>query len=65
LLSTLILKCTFLNLFLDYENTREEDSEESDDEKVYYEEPDLLGGVEGKDYCIVFGAEDKDIDGDA
>jgi hypothetical protein len=32
---------------------------------VYYEEPDLSGGIEGEDYCIVFGAKHKDVDREA
>jgi hypothetical protein len=52
----LVLNRTFLNLFLDYEKTKKEASEEPDDEEVYYEEPSLLGGIKGKDYGVVFGA---------
>ena len=29
-------------------------------EDVYYEEPDLSGGVEGVDYVIRYGAENKE-----
>jgi hypothetical protein len=29
-------------------------------EDIYYEEPDLSGGVEGEDYKIVYGAEEED-----
>jgi hypothetical protein len=58
-LSTLKLNHTFLNPFLDYERTREEASEEHEDEKIYYEEPDLSGGT---DYGIVFKAKDEDLE---
>ena len=42
-------------------------TEESDDNKqgsgeVYYEEPDLSGGIEGVDYGIVYGVDEEDID---
>jgi hypothetical protein len=37
-LSTLVLYHSFLNIFLEYEKTGEEVSEEPDDEEVYYEE---------------------------
>jgi hypothetical protein len=33
-----VLNLSFLNLFLEYEKTWEEVSEEPDDEEVYYEE---------------------------
>jgi hypothetical protein len=35
-----------------YANVKQED--------IYYEEPDLSGGVEGEDYKIVYGAEEED-----
>jgi hypothetical protein len=63
LLSTLILNCTFLNFFLAYKNKREEAIDETDKEEVYYEDPDILGGIEGEEYGIVFGAKDKNADG--
>jgi hypothetical protein len=28
-------------------------------EEIFYEEPDLSGGVEGEDYKIVYGAEEE------
>ena len=31
-----------------------------DQEDVYYEEPDLSGGVEGVDYVIKYGADNED-----
>jgi hypothetical protein len=46
----LILNCTFLNIFLDYEKTREESSKDPDKEEIYYEEQDLSEGLEGEDY---------------
>jgi hypothetical protein len=61
LLSTIVLNRTFLNLFFDYEKTEEEASKDPDEEEVYYEKPDFLGGLEGEDYGIVIGTEDEDI----
>jgi hypothetical protein len=40
-------------------------SEEPEDEEIYYEEPNLLGGIEKEDYIIVFGAEYKDLEEEA
>jgi hypothetical protein len=45
-----LLNRTFLNLFLDYGRTWEEASEKPNDAEVYYEEPDLCGGIEVQDY---------------
>jgi hypothetical protein len=44
---------------LDYQNNTE-DTSEGDEiaEDVYYEEPDLSGGVEGVDYLIECGTEE-------
>jgi hypothetical protein len=45
-----------LNLCLDLEGQNEETKGASEDyEEVYYEEPDLSGGVEGVDYTIAYG----------
>ena len=33
-------------------------------EDVYYEEPDLLGGVEGVDYVIRYGTDNEDGESD-
>jgi hypothetical protein len=45
-----------LNPCLDSEGQNEESEEVSEDiEEVYYEEPDLTGGVEGMDYTIAYG----------
>ena len=61
MLSTLVLNRTFLNPCLDYENSNDETTEECEDSgEIYYEEPDLSGGIEGIDYGIVYGAEDED-----
>jgi hypothetical protein len=46
----LVLNRTFLNLFLAYKNKGEEAIDETDKEEVYYEEPDILGGIEGEEY---------------
>lgn len=38
-----------------------EASEEPEDGgEIYYEEPDLSGGIQGVDYRIVYGTEDKE-----
>ena len=31
-----------------------------DDSKVFYDAPDLSGGIEGIDYIITYGAEEED-----
>jgi hypothetical protein len=43
-----------LNIFLDFElyNTKETEANQQKDDEVYYEEPDLSGGIEGIDYII-------------
>jgi hypothetical protein len=51
--------------FLDYEKIREGTSDEPGDGDIYYKEPNLSGDIEGENYGIVFGAEDKDVDGEA
>jgi hypothetical protein len=43
--------------------TREETSKEPDDDEVYYEKPDLSGGIEGEDYLLGFDANNKKIIG--
>ena len=66
MLSTLVLNRTFLNPCLDYENSNDETTEKPEDEgEIYYEEPDQLGGIEGIDYGIVYGAEDEDTEAKA
>jgi hypothetical protein len=47
------------HLFLDFELYNTEDDE------VYYEEPDLSGGIEGIDYIIEYGVNGDDIDEEA
>jgi hypothetical protein len=37
----------------------------TDEEEVYYEKPDISGGLEVEDYYIFIGAEDEDIDEEA
>jgi hypothetical protein len=49
---------------LDYEKIEEEDSNEPFDEQVYCGEHDLSRGIEGEDYDISFGAQDKDVEGE-
>jgi hypothetical protein len=62
LLSTSVLTLSSRNLALDCENNEDvpDDSEEQ-----YYEEPDLVGGVEGVDYGIVYGTRDEEPDTEA
>ena len=46
------------NPWLDCENSDNENIEFGEyDEEIFYEEPDLSGGVEGIDYGIVYGTE--------
>ena len=50
-------------LALDCENSEEfcvENGE--DDDEIYYEEPDLSGGVEAVDYVIVYGLGDEEVE---
>jgi hypothetical protein len=49
-----------LNPCLDSEDQEEALYANVNQEDIYYEEPDLSGGVEGKDYKIVYGAEEED-----
>jgi hypothetical protein len=46
----------FLNPFLDFElyNTEETEANQQENDEVYYEEPDLSGGIEGIDYIIEY-----------
>ena len=43
---------------LDYEEFPEDSFGVYYADNVYYEEPDLSGGVEGVDYMLVYGADD-------
>ena len=46
------------NPCLDCENNDNENLEFGEyDEEIFYEEPDLFGGIEGIDYGIVYGTE--------
>jgi hypothetical protein len=56
-----------LNLFLDFElyNTKETKANKQEEDEVYYEEPDLLGGIEGIDYIIEYGVNSQDNDEEA
>jgi hypothetical protein len=56
-----------LNLFLDFElqNTEEIEANQQEDDEVYYEEPDLSGGIEGIDYIIEYGVNSEDSDEEA
>ena len=62
MLSTLVLNRTFLNPCLGAERSDEAVSKEFEEEEIYYEEPDLSGGIEGVDYSIAYGAEDEGVD---
>ena len=33
-----------------------------DDSEVFYDAPDLSGGIEGIDYIIAYGAEEEDLE---
>jgi hypothetical protein len=52
----------FTNLFLDFElyNTEETEANQQEDDEVYYEEPDLSGGIEGIDYIIEYAVNSED-----
>ena len=49
---------------LDFEllHTEESDDNKLDSGEVYYDEPDLSGGIEGIDYGIVYGVDEEDMD---
>ena len=62
-LSTLVLNHIFENPCLDCENNDDTIIEKGeDDDEIYYEEPDLSGGVEGIDYGIVYGIGDEEVE---
>jgi hypothetical protein len=48
----------FLKPLLECESLDFDSYEKAEDDEVYYEEPDLSGGVEGVDYGIVYSAEE-------
>jgi hypothetical protein len=56
-----------LNPFLDFElyNTEETKANQQEDDEVYYEEPDLSGGIEGINYIIEYGVNSEDSDEEA
>jgi hypothetical protein len=56
-----------LNFCLDFElyNTEETEANQQEDDKVYYEDPDLSGGIEGIDYIIEYGVNNEDNDEEA
>ena len=63
MLSTLVLNRIFETLALDCEKCGELIFEKGeDDDEIYYEEPDLSGGVEGVDYGIVYGLGDEEVE---
>jgi hypothetical protein len=63
-----LLSIFVLNLsshpFLDFElyNTEETKANQQEDDEVYYEEPDLSGGIEDIDYIIECGVNSEDND---
>jgi hypothetical protein len=50
--------------FLDFElyNTEETEANQQEDDEVYYEEPDLSGGIEGINYIIEYRVNSEDSD---
>jgi hypothetical protein len=52
---------------LDFElyNTKETEANQQEDDEVYYEEPDLSGGIEGIDYIIEYGVNSEDSNEEA
>jgi hypothetical protein len=66
-----LLNIFVLNLsshpFLEFElyNTEETDANQQEYDEVYYEEPDLSGGIEGIDYIIEYGVNSEDNDEEA
>jgi hypothetical protein len=61
LLSIFVLNLSS-HLFLDFElyNTEETEANQQEYDKVYYEEPDLSGGIEGIDYIIEYRVNSED-----
>jgi hypothetical protein len=51
---------TILNPCLEYDNIKEETTEEPEGEKAYYEELDLFVSIEGVDRDIVYGVEGEE-----
>ena len=47
---------------LDYEEISEDSYGVYHTDEVYYEEPDLSGGVEGVDYMLVYGDDNNNSD---
>jgi hypothetical protein len=45
-----------------YKKTKEDASEEPEDDEINYEELDLSEGIEQGDYGIVFGVEHDDLE---
>jgi hypothetical protein len=48
-------------LDFDLYNAEKLEANQQEDEEVYYEEPDLSGGIEGMDYIIEYGVNSEDI----
>jgi hypothetical protein len=53
--------------FLDFElyNAEETEANQQEDDEVYYEEPDLSGGIEVIDYIIEYEVNSEDSDEEA
>ena len=47
---------------LDFEEAIKESYGAYHEDEVYYEEPDLAGGVEGVDYLIAYGGDDEETE---
>jgi hypothetical protein len=46
-------------------NIEETEANQQEDDEVYYEEPDLSGGIEGIGYIIEYGVNSEDSDEEA
>ena len=63
MLSTLVLNRIFETPCLDCENSDDSIIEKGEvDDEIYYEEPDLSGGVEGISYGIIYGIRDEEVE---
>ena len=56
----LLLTLSYLTPCLDFDDTMSEAFGVYHDDEVYFEEPDLIGGIEGVDYLITYGVKDED-----
>ena len=58
----MLLTLSFLTPCLDFEEAIKESYGAYHEDEVYYEEPDLSGGVEGVDYLIAYGGDDEETE---